>query len=146
MGEEIRDRIEAVANLPGSLSQILEKASVVVGKGSLSLASAFLWVEDQDIRELLRTRKTTADLFVDPSPPAGLLVQAGVDLDRLVRRCRGVGVEVEVQGGDGAMIRARVMTPRPQPAVEQPSRSGTRAAPSNRTPVPRSRTPFPRTK
>ncbi len=149
MGEEIRDRIEAVASLPGSLSQILEKASVVVGKGSLALAAAFLWVDDPDIRELLRTRKTTSELFVDPSPPGGLLVAPGVDLERLVRRCRGVGVEIEAPSGD-AMLRARAMTPRPSPAVggpgEPPSRSGTRAAPQNRTPIPRSRTPFPRTK
>jgi hypothetical protein len=145
MGDEIRDRIEAVASLPGSLSQILERASVMVGKGSLVLATAFLWVEDPDIRELLRTRKTTSELFVDPSPPAGLLVAPGVDLERLIRRCRGVGVEIESSISENAM-RARALTPRPSPVAEPPSRSGTRAAPTSRTPVPRSRTPFPRTK
>ncbi|MBL9028769.1 MAG: hypothetical protein JNL21_41635 [Myxococcales bacterium] len=144
-GEEIRERIEAVASLPGSLSQILERASVVVGKASLVPAVAFLWVDDPDVRELLRTRKTTADLFVDPSPPGGLLVATGVDFERLVRRCRGVGVEVEGASPD-VSLRARAMTPRPSPVVEPPSRSGTRTAPTSRTPVPRSRTPFPRTK
>lgn len=144
-GEEIRERIEAVASLPGSLSQILEKASVVIGKGALVAAGAFLWVDDPDVRELLRTRKNTAELFVDPSPPGGLLVVPGVDFERLMRRCRGVGVEVDVASAE-MTVRARAMTPRPSPAAEAPSRSGTRTAPSNRTPAPRSRTPFPRTK
>ncbi len=144
MGDEIRDRIEAVASLPGSLSQILERASVVLGKATLVQAAAFLWVEDPDVLELLRTRKTTSDLFVDPSPRGGLLVAPGVDVERLLRRCRGVGVEIEANG-EGALT-ARTLTPRPAPAAEPPSRSGTRAAPQGKPPSPRGRTPFPRTK
>src|SRR4029078_48645 len=35
LSDEIRDRIEAVAPLPDSLSQLLVQASVVVGKGTL---------------------------------------------------------------------------------------------------------------
>jgi hypothetical protein len=35
---------------------------------------------------------------VGPSPPAGLLVQPGVDLERLARRCRSLGVELMVGG------------------------------------------------
>jgi hypothetical protein len=57
-----------------------------------------LWVDDPEIRELLRTRRQTADLFVDPSPPGGLLIASGVDLERLARRCRALGVEVLVEG------------------------------------------------
>ena len=60
--------------------------------------AGFLWVEDPEVRELLRSRRQTADLFVDPSPPAGLLVQAGVELERLARRCRSLGVELIVGG------------------------------------------------
>jgi hypothetical protein len=33
-----------------------------------------------------------------PSPPSGLLLVAGVDLERLARRCRSLGVEVVVEG------------------------------------------------
>ena len=50
----------------------------------------------------------TQELFVDPSPPGGLLVAAGVDLDRLARRCRTIGVEILV---DGQVVRARTMPP-----------------------------------
>jgi hypothetical protein len=94
----LRARIEAVAPLPESLSRTLAQASVVVGRGSWVSAGAFVWIDDVNIRELLRTRRPTADLFVDPSPPGGLLVAAGVDLDRLARRCRTLGVEILANG------------------------------------------------
>ena len=57
---------------------------------------------------LLRTRRATAELFLDPSPQGGLLVSSQVDLDRLVRRCRTVGVEVVVEG---QVLRARSLPP-----------------------------------
>lgn len=103
----VRARIEAVAALPGSISQILTEASVIVGRGMLAPASGFLWVDDTSVRELLRTRKQTSDLFLDPSPPGGLLVVQGVDLERLQRRCRAVGVEVTL---DVAAARAKAAT------------------------------------
>jgi hypothetical protein len=56
---------------------------------------------------------------VDPSPPGGLLVVPGVDLDRLTRRCRTVGVELLVEG---QVVRARTMPP-PAPS-SAPSKSG----------------------
>lgn len=142
--DEIRDRIEALAPLPDHISQVLVQASVVVGRGSLVACGAFLWVDDQDVRELLRTRKTTQDLFVDPSPPGGLLVAPGVDVERLTRRCRGVGVEIEVS--ENLTVRAnRSLTPMPSEAT---SRSGTRAYRTSGTPgpMPRSRTPLPKLK
>lgn len=104
----LRSRIEALAPLPESLSRILAQASVVVGRATWEPAAAFLWVEDPNVRELLRTRRPTQELFVDPSPPGGLLVVAGVDLDRLTRRCRTVGVEIVA---DGQVVRARTMPP-----------------------------------
>jgi hypothetical protein len=67
-----------------------------------------LWVEDPEIRELLRTRRQTMDLFVDPSPPAGLLVQPGVEVERLARRCRSLGVELVV---GGEVYRTRSISP-----------------------------------
>ena len=67
----------------------------------------FLWVEDAACRTL-RTRRSTQELFVDPSPPAGLLVAAGVDLERVARRARTVGVEIVA---DGEVVRARSIPP-----------------------------------
>ena len=83
-------------------------------------AAGLLWVEDANVREMLRTRRATQELFVDPSPPGGLLVAAGVDLDRLARRCRTIGVEILV---DGQVVRARTIRLR-----RPPSRSRRRAS------------------
>jgi hypothetical protein len=108
--EAVKARIEAVAPLPDTLSRLIAQASVVVGRGTFSAAIGFLWIDDVNVRELLRTRRQTADLFVDPSPPGGVLVAAGVDLERLARRCRAVGVEVIVEG---QVVRARSTAPPP---------------------------------
>jgi hypothetical protein len=104
----LRARLEALAPLPDTLSRTLAQASVVVGRATWQSAGGFLWVEDANVREMLRTRRPTQELFVDPSPPGGLLVAAGVDLERLSRRCRTVGVELLV---DGQVIRARTVPP-----------------------------------
>jgi hypothetical protein len=106
--DSLRQRIEAIAPLPETLSRTLAAASVVVGRGSYIAASGFLWVDDANVRELLRTRRSTAELFLDPSPAGGLLVSAQVDLDRLVRRCRTVGVEIVTEG---QVVRARSLPP-----------------------------------
>jgi hypothetical protein len=108
--ELIRARIEAVARMPESLSRLVAQASVVVGRGTLVHASGFLWVDDVNVREMLRTRRQTADLFVDPSPSGGLLLAPGLDTDRLSRRCRALGVEIVV---DGQVVRARTTPPPP---------------------------------
>jgi hypothetical protein len=123
--DSLRQRIEALAPLPETLSRTLAAASVVVGRGSYVPSSGFLWVDDANVRELLRTRRSTAELFLDPSPLGGLLVSAQVDLDRLVRRCRTVGVEIVT---DGQVVRARSLPP---PAA---SPSGARRKSSTRLP------------
>jgi len=104
----VRARIEALAPLPETLSRTLAQASVVVGRASHVPAAGFLWVEDANVREMLRTRRATQELFIDPSPPGGLLVAAGVDLDRLARRCRTIGVEILAEG---QVVRARTVPP-----------------------------------
>ncbi len=109
--EVIRARLEAVAPLPDPIARLLVQASAVLGRAELVQTQGFLWVEDPEVREMLRTRRQTADLFVDPSPPAGLLVAPGVDVERLARRCRSLGVEVLV---DGEVYRTRSMTPPPR--------------------------------
>ena len=67
----LRARIEAIAPLPEALSRTLAQASVVVGRATWVPAAGFLWVEDANVREMLRTRRATQELFVDPSPPGG---------------------------------------------------------------------------
>jgi hypothetical protein len=104
----LRARIEALAPLPEALSRTLAQASVVVGRVSWVPAAGLLWVEDANVREMLRTRRATQELFIDPSPPGGLLVAAGVDLDRLARRCRTIGVEILAEG---QVVRARTVPP-----------------------------------
>jgi hypothetical protein len=122
----VKSRIEAVAPMPENLSRLIAQASVVVGRGSFIPALGFLWVEDANVRDMLRSRRQTAELFVDPSPPGGLLVQPMVDLDRLARRCRTLGVEVAV---DGNVMRVRsTMPPSSVPPSGPPSSSGRRVS------------------
>lgn len=119
--ESLRSRIEVVAPLPDSISRMLAQASVVVGRVSYVPASGFLWADDPDIREMLRTRRGTSELFIDPSPPGGLLIVPEVDTDKLVRRCRGLGIEIESQGG---ILKVRSTAP-PPPSTTPRGRSRT---------------------
>ncbi len=130
----LRARIEAVAILPDSISQMLEQAGVVLGRATFVPVSGFLWIEDQEVRELLRTRRPAADMFIDPSPPAGLLIGPDVDIERLVRRCRALGVEIEA---DGSLIRARSISPLPSAAPDT-GRPVSATRPRSRTPASRS--------
>lgn len=125
--DSLRQRIEAVAPLPETLSRTLAQASVVVGRGSFVPSIGFLWVDDPNVREMLRTRRSTSELFLDPSPQGGLLVSSQVDLDRLARRCRTIGVEVTVEG---QVVRARSLPP-PNTSGERPT---TRSRSSSRLP------------
>ena len=106
--EALKQRIEALAPLPETLSRTLAQASIVLGRAAFASAAGFLWIEDASIRGLLRARPATAELFVGPSPPGGLLVEAAIDIDRVVRRCRTVGIEIVV---DGEVVRARTIPP-----------------------------------
>ena len=107
-GEVMRTRLEALAQLPDPIARTLTQASTVIGRAEYVMTQGFLWVEDPEVRELLRTRRQSADLFVDPSPPSGLLIAVGVDLERVARRCRALGVEVLV---DGEVYRTRSVSP-----------------------------------
>jgi hypothetical protein len=93
----IRRRLEAIAPLPEPVARSLAQASAVLGRAQYVPTPGFLWVDDPELRELLATRRQTADLFVDPSPPGGLLLAPGVEIDRVVLRCRTVGIEVLVE-------------------------------------------------
>ena len=45
-----------------------QQASIVVGRATFVGAAGFLWVDDGNVREMLRTRCPTVEMFVDPSP------------------------------------------------------------------------------
>ena len=90
----IRQRLESIAALPEPVARALVQASAVLGRAQYVSSPGFLWVDDPELREMLRTRRQTADLFIEPSPPGGLLLAPGVDLERVMMRCRTLGVEV----------------------------------------------------
>jgi hypothetical protein len=90
----IRQRLESIAVLPEPVARALVQASAVLGRAQYVSSPGFLWVDDPELREMLRTRRQTADLFIEPSPPGGLLLAPGVDLERVMLRCRTLGVEV----------------------------------------------------
>jgi hypothetical protein len=119
--ELMRTRLESLALLPDPVHRLLAQASTVLGRAEFVASQGFLWVDDPEVRELLRTRRQSADLFVDPSPPGGLLIAAGVDLDRLARRCRALGVEVLVEGD---VYRTRSTAPPRRASVTPPPESG----------------------
>ncbi|HEU4404238.1 MAG TPA: hypothetical protein VFS43_02955 [Polyangiaceae bacterium] len=110
--ELVRGRLAGLAPLPASLDALLSQAGAVLARVAYVPTGGFLWVDDPNVRELLRTRRGTVDLFLDPSPPGGLLLAPGVELDRVVRRCRALGVELTQQG---QVIKARANTPAPGP-------------------------------
>lgn len=90
----LRARLETIAPLPDPIVRQLTQASTVLGRAEFVECAGFIWIDDPEVRRMLSTRRSTADLFVNPSPPSGLLVAAGIDLDKLSRRCRTLGVEV----------------------------------------------------
>jgi hypothetical protein len=94
----LRKRLEIIAPLPDPIERQLAQASTVLGRAEFVASVGFLWIDDPEIRRMLSTRRSTADLFVNPSPPSGLLVTAGVDMDTLARRCRTMGIEVLEDG------------------------------------------------
>jgi hypothetical protein len=127
--DAVRARIEALATVPEAIARMLVQASVVIGRATHVPVSGFLWIDDPDVRELLRTRRPASELFVDPSPPAGLLIASDVDLERLTRRCRALGVEVEIEPGVLRALRSTC-----PPSSETSPRSST-VRPRSKTPA-----------
>jgi hypothetical protein len=123
----IRQRLESIAALPEPVARALVQASAVLGRAHYVSTPGFLWVDDPELRELLRTRRQTADLFIEPSPPGGLLLAPGVDLERVMLRCRTLGVEVVTD----AESRASVANKPGMPLPSDPE-SRTRSAPTRR--------------
>ncbi|NRA34804.1 MAG: hypothetical protein HRU17_15845 [Polyangiaceae bacterium] len=124
-GDSIQRRIAAVAALSDPIQRMLTQASTVLGRAEFVASEGFLWVDDPELRELLRSRRQTSEMFVDPSPPGGLLVCAGVDIERIASRCRALGIEVYL---DGEAYRTRSTAPPARRVSVAPDRrqSGTR--------------------
>lgn len=125
--ETVRARLTAVAPLSSSVSQLLSQASVVVGRAAYVPAAGFLWVDDASVRELLCSRKGTSELFVDPSPPGGLLLAPGVDVSRVVRRARPLGIEITHEGR-ALRVASQTDTPPPGPVLPEGKRRSSSSA------------------
>lgn len=124
----LRQRLEAIAQLPDPIERQLTQASTVLGRAEFVESAGFIWIDDPEVRRMLSTRRSTADLFINPSPPSGLLVAPGIDLDKLSRRCRTLGVEI-LQGGEVHYARSTPPSRRgrktePPPSRPPPSSSG----------------------
>lgn len=130
----LRTRLELIAQLPDPIERQLAQASTVLGRAEFVASAGFIWIDDPEVRRMLSTRRSTADLFVNPSPPSGLLVAPGVDLDKLARRCRTLGVEIL----DGGAVhyaasappsrRGRRTDAPPPPSTASGAMSGTRSS------------------
>lgn len=134
-GDLIRASLCSLVEPSAAVSKALDQLSVVLGRVTYVPAAGFLWCDDADVREMLRSRRQTADLFVDPSPPGGLLLVANAQIEAVARRCRALGVEVVVEG---QVMRARSTVP---PAMVDGMSRSTR--PPRKTDKP-SRRPAPR--
>ena len=143
-GDVIRAAIAALAEPTSTISRSLEQLSIVLGRVTYVAASGFLWCDDADVREMLRSRRQTSDLFVDPSPPGGLLLGLATSIDVVARRCRALGVEVVAEG---QVMRARSTIPpamldgssrqrstRPPKKTDKPSRKAPSRKPSKLPP------------
>jgi hypothetical protein len=102
--------------IDGALAQIAETVAasppadtdaILLERAGISVArlNEEWWPE---VREMLRTRQGAGDMFVDHSPEGGLLVAPNVDPERVVRRCRALGGEVNVEQGPWRARRATV--------------------------------------
>lgn len=132
----MRERLALLAAVPDPVARMLAQASAVLGRAELVETGGFLWVEDPDVREMLRTRRQTAELFIDPSPPSGLLVAPGADIDRLARRLRALGVELVVEG---KVYRTRSTAPPGRRSGPHRLGATTMAPPDSRSVPPRRR-------
>ncbi len=70
-GDSLRARIELVAPLPDTISRMLIQASAIIGRAAMVQAAGFLWVDDAEVRELLRTRRPACSSSSTPRPRAG---------------------------------------------------------------------------
>ncbi len=106
---ELEQRISAVCPPSSQLADILFHAGERLQPVQFVPCSGFVWLDDPRLLQEVRSKRALAALFVEPSPPGGLLVAADVPWDRLVRRCRAAGIDVrrDEQGTARASASAR---------------------------------------
>ncbi len=102
--EDILARLARPASLPDGLEDMVRDVVTPRAHLALSRTAGFLWIEDQEVLDLLQ-RPATADLFAEKSPQGGLLLAPGVDPGRVARRCRALGLMVEEQDEQVAIKR-----------------------------------------
>lgn len=124
--------LSAIVELPEQTAALVRRAGAVRGAVEHVACAGFLRVEQAELRELLLSRRQTMDLFLQQSPPGGLLIAASVDFEQLVRRCRIVGVELT---SDGQVCRMGSTRPPPMhsgAAPAPPARRGRSNSPRQR--------------
>jgi hypothetical protein len=105
--ETLRQQLNALAAPPPGVVAMLEAAASVEANADFVPAAGFVWIDDPELLQRVRSRRSLNRLFIEPSPPGGLLVAPGVDLDRLVIGCRSVGLDVLVEG-ERHVLKAKV--------------------------------------
>ncbi len=95
--ESIARRLQSLTPLSAEVERLIHAIVQVRASVDYVAASGFIWVDDPELLKELRERRALARLFVDPSPPGGLLVASGVSLERLTLRLRRFGIELRTQ-------------------------------------------------
>ncbi len=101
----LREHLEALAPLSDEAERLLQSVAQARARVEYVAASGFVWVDDPALLDELRERRALAKLFVEPSPPGGLLVSPGVSAERLSLRLRRYGIELLSEGA-GQRLRA----------------------------------------
>lgn len=99
---QMRALLEPLGTWTDASQALVEEATRSRVRLDLAPAAGFVWIEDEALRERLRTQSGLAVLFVEPSPPGGLLVRAGVSLERLLKACRARGVALRLLDDAGS--------------------------------------------
>jgi hypothetical protein len=123
--EAILARVAAIGTVSSELEMLLDDLTRPRQRLDFVEASGFLWVDEPELREQLRGRASTAALFIEPSPSGGLLLKPGVNLERLVRACRAIGIAVQREGERVTLARA-ASPQRPGPKRPGPKRASSR--------------------
>lgn len=123
--EAILARVAAIGTVSSELEMLLDDLTRPRQRLDFVEASGFLWVDEPELREQLRGRASTAALFIEPSPTGGLLLKPGVNLERLVRACRAIGIAVQREGERVTLARA-ASPQRPGPKRPGPKRASSR--------------------
>lgn len=99
---QMRALLEPLGTWTDASQALVEEATRSRVRLDLAPAAGFVWIEDEALRERLRTQTGLAALFIEPSPPGGLLVRTGVSLERLLKACRARGIALRLLDDAGS--------------------------------------------